>query len=94
MDRLKLLNCEELSEVLESQGVHGDIVAAFSNNRISGEAFLNLTEDDLKELLPIIGDRIYIRGLLQNARKTALTVPLCILCHFYYCILGSQFLVL
>ena len=71
---LKLLNCEEFSEFLEEQGAHEDIIASFSSNRISGEAFLNLSEDDLKELLPVIGDRVYIRNLLRNARDKTSTV--------------------
>ena len=73
MAELKLLNCEEFSEFLEEQGAHEDIIVFFSSNRISGEAFLNLSEDDLKELLLVIGDRVYIRNLLRNARdKTSM----------------------
>ena len=53
------LSCEEFSDFLEEQGAHGDVIAAFHRNRINGEAFLNLSEDDLKELLPVIGDRVY-----------------------------------
>lgn len=76
MDKLEVLNCEEFSEFLEAQGAHGDIIASFSSNRISGEVFLNLSEDDLKELLPVIGDRVYVRRLLQNALETTSTVSI------------------
>ena len=87
MEKLNLLNCDEFSEFLEAQGAHEDIVASFSTNRISGEAFLNLSEDDLKELLPVIGDRVYIRGLLRNARETTSTVAiLCVLLYPLYAV--------
>lgn len=77
MDRLKLvkqLNCEDFTEFLEVEGAHEDVVAAFSNNRINGEAFVNLSEEDLKELVPIVGDRVFVRELLRKAREATATV--------------------
>ena len=34
--------------------------------------FLNLTEEDLKELAPAIGDRIGLRRILEQARKVCI----------------------
>lgn len=66
---VEVLNCEDLGHFLEAEGVHEDAVSTFVNNRICGQTFLALTEDDLKELVPIIGDRVYIRELLQRECK-------------------------
>ena len=66
---VKVLNCEDFGHFLEAKGVYEDVVSTFVNNRICGRTFLTLTEDDLKELVPIIGDRVYIRELLQRERK-------------------------
>jgi len=85
MDRLKDLSCDDFSEFLEAEGAHEDIVRAFSDNRISGEAFLSLEEEDLKELVPVVGDRIFVKKLLQQARKASEAVPLvCLHCLASY----------
>jgi len=76
MDRFKLvkhLNCEDFTEFLETEGAHKDVVASFSGNRINGEAFVNLMED-LKESVPIIGDRVFVRELLRKAREATATI--------------------
>ena len=32
-------------------------------------AVLNLTEDDLKDLLPVVGERVRVRQLLKEAKQ-------------------------
>ena len=66
---VEVLNCKDFAHFLEAEGLHEDIVSAFVDNRICRQTFLALTEDDLKELLPIIGDRVRIREVLQRERK-------------------------
>ena len=56
----------ELGDFLLEEGVSTDVVSNFEKNLITGKAFLELTEDDLKELVPIIGLRTQIRGILKN----------------------------
>lgn len=63
------LNCEDLAHYLEAEGVHEDVISTFVSNRISGRTFLALSDEDLKELVPIIGDRVHTRELLQRERK-------------------------
>ena len=48
----------DLCCLLEEAGVHEDVMRSFTQNRINGLGFLSLTEVDLKELVPVIGDRI------------------------------------
>ena len=51
---------------LLEEGVSTDVVSNSEKNLITGKAFLELTEDDLKELVPITGLRTQIRGILKN----------------------------
>ena len=67
MSHIKDLTCSEFSEYLTREGVHEEVIAIFSANRICGETFCDLTED-LKELLPVVGDRVRIRRLLKEAK--------------------------
>lgn len=68
MNDVRQLTCNEFSEYLTREGVHEEIIAKFSDNRICGETFCDLTEEDLKELLPVVGDRVRIRRLLKEAK--------------------------
>jgi len=63
---MEKLDAREFADFLLERGVHEDAAAAFLSNRISGENFLSISEDDLKDLLPVIGDRITIRKILQE----------------------------
>ena len=63
---VEVLDCEGFAHFLETKGLHKDIVSVFVDNRICRQAFLALTED-LKELVPIIGNRVHVREILQRA---------------------------
>jgi len=69
------LSCNDLGEYLTAQGIHEDVVAVFNANRICGEAFMEFQENDLREMLPVIGDRVRIRKLLDSLKQVKL--------HFY-----------
>ena len=60
------LNAEELSEHLVEKGVHEDVSATFKSNRISGKVFLKLSDENLKELIPTVGDRVLVKELLEE----------------------------
>ncbi len=57
-----LLECAEVAE-------------NFCSNKVSGQAFLKLTEDDIKELVPFIGVRTEIRGILKELKTVMLKLP-------------------
>lgn len=63
------LSCQDLGEYLIDQEIHQEVVTIFHDNRICAESFLEMNEDDLKEMLPVIGDRILVRKLLINLQK-------------------------
>lgn len=69
MDEIEKFNCVDFSEFLIREGFHEDVVCAFSSNRICGQTFLLLNEGDLQELLPVIGDRVRIRKLLNEIHQ-------------------------
>ena len=60
---------EAFGDFLLEKGLHEDVVATIISNRICSETFLDLTEIDLKELAPTIGDRIRLRNILEETRK-------------------------
>lgn len=61
--------CEEFATYLEDNGLHEDIVSNVTSNRVTSSIFLDLKEEDLKELAPAVGDRIALRKILDEARK-------------------------
>lgn len=79
MDEVEGLDCVGFIEFLVREGFHEDVVSSFSNNRICGRTFVQLTEDDLKELLPVIGDRVRIRQLLNEIHQVS-SHKVCYLC--------------
>lgn len=66
MENIGELNCVDFSDFLVKEGFHEDVVSAFTANRICGQTFIEMTDEDIKELLPVIGDRIRIRKLLKG----------------------------
>ena len=60
------LNIEELSDHLVEKGVHEDMSATFKSNRISGKVFLKLSDENLKELIPTVGDGVLVKELLEG----------------------------
>lgn len=58
-----------LQRILRKRGLHNDVIYSIATNRIDSGLFLNLTENDLKEMAPVIGDRVCLRKILEEARK-------------------------
>ena len=59
---------DELAEFLSERSVREEVIENFRKNKISGGVFLVLTEEDLKELVPLIGERTEIRALLKQRK--------------------------
>ena len=67
MSHLQFLSVEELADYLEEEGMDEEVAKSFKENRICGATFLQLQNDELKELVPVIGSRVKVRKLLENA---------------------------
>lgn len=59
----------ELKEYLLEKGISEDAVENFEKNEVCGGAFIELTEDDLKELVPLVGVRAAVRAILKEHQK-------------------------
>ena len=57
------MNCEQLNDYLICQGIHSDVTTILTDNRIDGELFVAMCEDDLKEIVPVLGDRMRLRKI-------------------------------
>ena len=65
MESIETLDSIQLSRYLRNE--HDDEIALlFLRHKISGNEFMNMSEADLRDLLPRIGDRIRIRKLQSN----------------------------
>ena len=56
----------ELYDFLLQNGLPEDVSREFVNNEITGEGLLLLSEMEIKELAPKIGDRIKLRKLINK----------------------------
>ena len=72
MEFKDLWDCEEFSDYLREKGVHCDLIESIVANRIDSGLFINLSESDLKELAPMIGYRICLRKILEEAQKVGI----------------------
>ena len=52
---------KEFARVLTSEGVHEDVVSNIIANRVTSSLFVELSDEDLKELVPAVGDRMTLR---------------------------------
>lgn len=57
---------EELSEFLLFKELDDDIVDTLSKNKIGGKEFMALTDDLLREMFPIVGERVKVRKLIDE----------------------------
>lgn len=63
MDKLSSL---ELCEFLSEKNIADDVVDAIMDNELTGEHLLLLTEMEMKELAPKIGDRVKLRQIVTS----------------------------
>ena len=59
---------DQMCKFLLDEGIPADVASSFSQNCISGAAFVRLLEADLRDLCPLIGIRTKIRDLLEKVR--------------------------
>ena len=66
--RISIMSKEELPSYLEQEGLDTDVIDTLKCNKISSSSFLELSSEDLKELFPIVGDRIAVKKLLEKVK--------------------------
>lgn len=82
---LAQFSVEDLAEYLLDHGIRTGLVVDFRRNVVNGAAFLQLTEEDLKELVPLLGERVLIRQLLKQSK---------LVCSMAYCNTKQQHIVM
>lgn len=85
-DIVEPLSHEEFGDFLLERGFHENVASLFVSQRVSGAGFLKISEDELKELIPIIGDRILVRELLRECQVLRIFQDLC--SYMYIVIIG------
>lgn len=63
---MSTLSPEGLVQFLSSKNLGSGVVDNFKENGISGEAFLLMDEDHLKEVAPRLLDRIYLKEIQMS----------------------------
>ena len=69
MSHLEVLNVDEFADYLEEEGIGEEVVKSFKENKICSATFLELQNDELKELVPVVGSRVKVRKLLENVTQ-------------------------
>ena len=79
-----------LAEYLTAEGIHNDLVTKIHDNRVTCSLFLDLSEEDLKDLASVIGDRIALHRTLEKARKVIeVSIAGCLRQHDFCALLYS-----
>ncbi len=61
-----------MADYLVAKGIRGVLADKLKMHLVSGKAFLQMKEDDLKELAPLIGERALLRQI-QEENKAAVS---------------------
>ena len=65
------LNVDELCDLIGKETEVSDkVVASFRENKISGKIFFDLTAADLREMIPVIGERKLIEKFFKTFELT------------------------
>lgn len=59
---------EYLTRTLHEDMVARESIEGFRHTKINGKSFLELTNDDLRELLPVLGERKAVNRLIESLR--------------------------
>lgn len=71
VERVAKMSREELCDYLDGKGLDPEAVDTVRQNRLSGATFLELSKEHLKELFPVVGDRIAVSKLLESLKVSS-----------------------
>lgn len=64
------LSVHEFSELLRRKNVSDHVIENAKKNLINGELFLEMKEDDLVEIAPLLADRLILRRLIRDCEES------------------------
>ena len=70
-DKMKKLSPSELcSHLIDALGdsVSGSVLDSLEEQRVSGASFLELRDEDLREVASLLGDRVTLRNYIDSLR--------------------------
>ena len=70
-DEMKKLSPNELcSHLIDALGdsVSGSVLDSLEEQRVSGASFLELRDEDLREVASLLGDRVTLRNYIDSLR--------------------------
>ena len=70
-DEMKKLSPSELcSHLIDALGdsVSGSVLDSLEEQRVSGASFLELRDEDLREVASLLGDRVTLRNYIDSSR--------------------------
>ena len=80
MDDFSTFTAEEMAQFLANHGVSETVKDNIVSNKVSGSVFMKLTEDDIRELAPTIGQRVILRDI-RNKDKVYVRAVIIIYDH-------------
>ena len=76
MEDFKAFSVSGLRAFLAGEGISIKTLENFSSNMVSGLAMTLLDEAEIKELVPIIGDRAILRNILMKLKQVYVLIQL------------------
>ena len=68
-DEVQKFTVTELCSWLEGkEDITEDIITAIETNRVNGKTFVDLSDDDLKELFSLFGDRKAVQRIVASLK--------------------------
>ena len=71
MDQVKTMSVEEFGDFLQQKNLPEDVISIISDNELTGLDFLSLTDEQIKELFPVMGRRLMILRLIKQAKEVS-----------------------
>ena len=63
---VSMLSPDELGDLMVAEGIDYDVSLSFVGNKISGAHLLQLNDGHLKELVPVLGDRLAVKSWIAS----------------------------
>jgi len=79
-------SCEEVVEFVKKgiPTISEGVLSAIANNKIDGEIFLEIDEESLREIAPLIGDRAKLKKIIAKLRNAETLAKVRLTCFCVY----------
>ena len=75
-EELEKFSCDELSDYLKKTNqLSNSAIEILQENRVDGVIFLELTDNDLREIIPTLGDRKHLLKIIATYQPKEPAIP-------------------